>query len=495
MSTNFQSVRTNTAQESLFRGMEVLEETPGDAPDIIAVSTISVPIVANHTHITHTRLIGAMNAHQADIRQTYGHFRDVRAAQRRMCNKIVARGVNYKYNSVQSRGGYMLENAQAESFNVDAIIRRSPARAYVPASNKAGSPDIVVTDSVGKILNFSDKFYESASKSARAQTDPHLEGQVKIVPKDQLADALTSLERRAHREELRGRPVAAKRQRDTAIALTDRIEVDGVESVMLTKKNAHDLAKAMTVDKNGVAMVDMMKIDAVLDETGITEKVKTAVKQDAAHIEEQKGEIVKTRKTCVRAEIKGAATAAGIAALTTAAATVTIKLIENGVSLKTLHTAVVNGVQSGTEGGGVALGVYGATRTAGAALSNAAANVLTSAGVTVTANVTAGVGVGIMGMVATTAVSAYTFAKLKSQGASTREALGATGKNAAVSIGVTLSAGVTTLAFGAAAGAAVSAVAGIGMIGFSLIKAFRNRRRKSSQSGFNTGLMMPSCFT
>lgn len=462
-------------------------------PESSLNSAISIiPITAHQTNVTHTLLSSKITAFHADIRQTSTHTADIRAAQSRIRTETLARGVKYKNNTVPSRAGYMAENAIAETMNLDSVIKKSSVQAIVPDCNRTGSPDVIVTDSSGNKIKFSSKFYGTAAKSAKAQTDPRLDGQGKIVPTDQLAKGKTSLNNRAHREELRGRSEAAVQQRKTANDLTDRIKIDGVESTPLTKKNAHDLAKAISVDKNGDPIANMAKIDKVLDETGVTEKVNKAVEKNDTHTARRRDDIVRTRKARTRAEIKGAAFAAVTVAATAGLITATTELIQNGITTENVQAAANAGLRTGVDAGVTALGTYGLTRTVGVAVTNMATKALTNAGINISANMAAGLGIGIMGAVATAGVSAYTFIKMKSQGATMNEALVATGKNAASSMAIVAATGIATVALGATGGLVVSAAIGLGMMGYSLFKAFRNRRKEKSRNSFYTEWGNPS---
>lgn len=454
-------------------------------PDAVTHSapiSAGAAIAASRTNTIRAGYNSEITAHRAGIFQTCSHTRDIETALCRLYRETAARGIKYRRNPVPSRAGYMVENVMAESLNLDAVIHKSPVRAVVPDSNRAGSPDIIVTDGNGKEIPFSSKFHETALKSAMAQTDPRLDGQRKLIPQDQLKEGRILLEKRAHKKELCGRPDAALRQRAAADALSDGIAIDGVESMRPTRQNAHDLAKAVTVGENGEAVVDREKIKAVLKDTGVLAKAEKAVNRNTADVERKKCTIKKLQSARAWGEIKGAAAAAGMAALTNAGTTVAATLIRQGVSGETLKTAMINGLQSGVEGGVISLGVYGITRTAGASLYHAAAIRFADAGVQLGANIADGVCVGIMGAVATAAVSAYTFVKIKKQGATTGEALRIAGKNAAVSMGVTAAAGITTLAFGAFAGAALSAAISIGMIAFGIVQNVWGRNEKNVEN-------------
>jgi copper oxidase (laccase) domain-containing protein len=75
----------------------------------------------------------------------------------------------------------------------------------------------------------------------------------------------------------------------------------------------------------------------------------------------------------------------------------------------------------------------------------------------------------------------FWFAKMKKQGTTTQEASVTTGKNAAVSLGITAVTAAATLALGAT-DIAVSAVVGVFMPGKTLFNAFRRRKEKTQRT-------------
>ena len=91
---------------------------------------------------------------------TYTH--DVNQAFSDLVANVSRRGMQYANNTVASRGGYMAENFVADSYNLDATIKRSDApRATVPEENGLSSPDIQYGDEQASL-----KFYKDAKSSA-----------------------------------------------------------------------------------------------------------------------------------------------------------------------------------------------------------------------------------------------------------------------------------------------------------------------------------------
>ncbi len=450
----------------------------------------AVPVVAQQAIGTNARLTNEIAMSRVDIQQTRAHTREILNGLKQLRANIVDCGTKYRNCTPASVRGRQAEVFITDTINLDSTVKRSPVHATCPDSRAPGSPDIVVTDSRGEIYNFSSKYHGAAKDSVNAQLDPRLDGQGKLIPADQVCDGRIYGTRRADRELKRGRLEVAGRHRKNASEITDKISVDGVESTPLKKQQADKLARVVTTNENGAPKVKMSNLDTILDETGVSAKVDKAVTSNVKRIQKRKSDITKARRACVHSEIKGAVAAAGIAAATAAVTSAAFTLIENGISVETVQSAIVNGAKSGAEGGLLAMGTYGIARTAGEVLTKAATAALSSAGINVTANVAAATGLGVIGTLTTVAVSGYTFVKMKTDGASTKEALAATGKNAGISLAITAATGVATLALGATAGAIVSASIGIGMLGFSLFKAFRKRRkdkaRYDSQAGWGS---------
>lgn len=450
----------------------------------------AVPVVAQQAIVTNTRLSNEIATSRVDIQQTRSHTREIINHLEKLRVNTVDCGTKYRNCTRASVRGRQAEIFITDTTNLIAKIEKSSVHAICPDSRAPGSPDIVVTDSHGEVHNFSSKYHGTAKKSTNAQLDPKLDGQGKLIPADQVADGRVYGCTRADREFKRGRLEVAERHRKNAEAITDKISVDGVESTPLTKKQADKLARVVTVDGKGATQVEMSNVDTILDETGVSAKVDKAVTANDTRIKKRKSDIIKAKRAQIRSELKGAFAAAGIAAATAAVTTAAFNLIEKGVSVENAKTSMVNGAKNGAEGGILAMGTYGIARTAGEVLTQTATAALSSAGVNVTANVAVATGLGVIGTLSTVAVAGYGFVKMKIKGASTKEALAATGKNAGISLAITAAASVATLAFGATAGAVVSTSIGVGLLASSLFKAFRKRRKDKacydSQAGWGS---------
>ena len=169
--------------------------------------------------------------------------------------------------------GDIAEFWHAGTFNVNAATNQSANRAIVDRSNEFGSVD--VSSNFGK--DFGLKYYANAEESAKHQAisvfqrfkiyqskggkdslekfladrhytaedilnDPIYQGQIRVIPKDQLEEATTWLKRMIATESAR-RPEQVKRYQDTLDLLSDRLaDNDGSESIPLSREDAEKLA-------------------------------------------------------------------------------------------------------------------------------------------------------------------------------------------------------------------------------------------------------------
>ena len=212
---------------------------------------------------------------------TVTYTNDVNQAFSDLIANVSRRGMQYANNTVASRGGYMAENFVADSYNLDATIKRSDApRATVPEENGLSSPDIQYGDEQASL-----KFYKDAKSSAMRQSDPGYGNQHRIVPSDQVDDAKAELAKKAQENRAKGRESAATQQEKTRDLIDDRIHgKDGTESTPMTKKQNDDLSKTIKKDENGNAYVDNEAIPSVIcRNTGITPSGSIKVNSEVKH--------------------------------------------------------------------------------------------------------------------------------------------------------------------------------------------------------------------
>ncbi len=184
--------------------------------------------------------------------------------------------------------GFIAEAWHADTFNINAALRDSASRAARDESNKHASVDVTLTTGSGDKLPFSMKYYATGGRKtgsaamqaknvieayheylskSKAQTpmsfEEYLEkygysndtqtllrsvyyGQGRIIPEDQLADAIDYLKRKMAEESLKDGPNRAlvyENYKETLEKLSDRIrDNDGVESIPLSKDEAEVIA-------------------------------------------------------------------------------------------------------------------------------------------------------------------------------------------------------------------------------------------------------------
>lgn len=190
------------------------------------------------------------------------------------------------------------------TFNVNAAINESSHRVAVDRSHSFGSVDI--SSNFGE--NFGLKYNGSGQESARQQAisvfqrfkeyqakggidsiekyladrnysdvdailnDPIYSGQIRVIPHDQMAEAITWLQRMIITEGTR-RPEQIKRYQETLDLLRDRISDNrGNESIPLSKADAEKLAVLakegnFKADDFGIAAPDVLSLEMVMKES------------------------------------------------------------------------------------------------------------------------------------------------------------------------------------------------------------------------------------
>lgn len=165
--------------------------------------------------------------------------------------------------------GDIAEFWHGNTFNIKSAIKGSSEKVVVDRSHDFASPDIIGN------TKYSIKYYQSGKDSAKAQVKTFTEdfkqnykekmtleeylskrgikkenfddsiynGQVRIIPTEQLKEATEFLKRKIAEEELK-RPELVAKYKETLKMLDDRIrEEKGLESIPLTKDEAEKLAK------------------------------------------------------------------------------------------------------------------------------------------------------------------------------------------------------------------------------------------------------------
>lgn len=189
---------------------------------------------------------------------------------RNLQNNINSTEKNYANQDAKKIGGFIAEERHAGTFNIDATVKDKKIRARVPKSNDLGSEDIITSS--GK--KFSSKFFSTANKSAKSQARTYVEhhsassiknnisfeqwmeqngidlssqhqsiydGQGRIIPSDQLEDAIIYIEKQILKEQEK-RPELVAKYKELLSNLTDRVQEEGVSSSGLSKKRSTVIA-------------------------------------------------------------------------------------------------------------------------------------------------------------------------------------------------------------------------------------------------------------
>ena len=382
---------------------------------------------------------------------TSQYTNSVNQAFTQLRESIITRGMAWPNNTVATRGGFMAENWHADSYNLDAAIKQvNTPKASVPSSNANASADIIYGDEAASL-----KYYSDATGSAKSQLNPEYGNQHRIVPSDQKADAQAHIDDIATRNMQKGRTDVAAEQQKVKDLIDDRIRgPEGVESTPLSKEQDMELGKAIKKDENGNTYVDNTKIDKVMDDTGVTPKVKKAIKKN---------------------ELSGLGLAVAIGAGVGLTLSFITSLAQSGISPDSIKLAAIEGVKGGLESGLLSAASYGIGRTIGEVATQAMSGFLENTGISITENISKMLNAGVVGVMTISLFSAYQFTKLKLQGIGTKDALIQTGKQALFSLSLLAVSIAAQGIWGGAAGIIVSLSIGVIMISYSVTDSVHQR--------------------
>lgn len=380
---------------------------------------------------------------------TYEQTDNINIAFENLKNEVTKRGVQYANNTTATRGGLMAENFVAETYNLDAVIKKSPDRAIVPASNANGSPDIIY-DSGNKQASL--KFYKDAESSAKRQTDPKYGEQERIIPQDQLENGKEVLDTLADKNTKKGRYDAANQQLKTKELMNDKIVgSNGEESTPLSKSDDMKLAEAISKDGN----VDNKKINEVLENTGVTSKVK---------------------KSIITNELKGIGISLAIGLGTGFAIGFVVSLAQSGVNPDCLKNSFVSGLKSGGIGLISSVVNYGIGRCVAFAVNKTIIkNISEKFAEEVLKKISHLCTTAIAGSLTIIAFSVYQFTRLKIMGFSTKESIIRVGKSAGVQFVILAVNLIFQAIWGYSAGFVVSIIGGVVITGY-YIYSFNHER-------------------
>ena len=402
------------------------------------------------TYVNSSFISPTISTHTSQIGQIQVAFQNLK-------DSIIGRGSVYANNSIASRAGFMAENWHTETYNIDAVIQKSPTRATTEGSTARASADVSFDGD--KFASM--KYYKDAQSSAKAQSNPEYGDLYRVVSSDQFEEARDYLMKSAKHDRMVGREEAAKHKEYVASKITDRISDNkGVESTPLSKEQAHDLGKSVQTDEGGKITVDQEIIEKVYKKTGVKQKVsKAIVKEKIAGI--------------------GIATAIGLATGFTIGFIAT--LAQSGINPSSIKYALISGAKASAESGAVSAVSSTLGVSIGSVASKALADsIITRLGVgvaeTTLKKISDMCNLGVVGAITIVALSVYEFVKLKHMGFSTKESLIRTGKSAALSASILVLSVVAQGIWGGPAGVVVSVVAGIIMTGVTIITIIHDKQ-------------------
>lgn len=417
-----------------------------------------------HVHM-HEGINLAGQIGNAIAHSTFNQTGNINVAFEKLKDEIIKRGVQFAKNSAASRGGYMAENFLAETYNLDAVIKKSADRAVVPSSNKNGSEDLIYDFGRKKA---SLKFYSDAEKSAKRQTDPKYGEQERIIPSDQLEDSKEVLDSIAEKNRQKGRYDAAEQQLKTKELLNDKIVgSNGEESTPLSKSDDMKLAKSISEDGS----VNMEKINEVLEDTGVVNKAK-------------KGIIIN--------ELKGIGVSLAIGLGTGFAIGFIVSLAKNGINPGCMRNSFASGLKAGSMGL-VASGInYGIGRGAAFAVNKTIIKSLSETFAEETLkNISQLCTSAITGSLTIMIFSAFQFAMLKNAGYSTKESVIRIGKSAGIQFAVLGTSLLFQALLGGCAGSVVSIIGGVIITGYYVYSFNHGRELQKRLKLYAVSLLEP----
>lgn len=225
-----------------------------------------------------TKCVGSTNAAVQGGTYVQSVEKEISALGQRLNAELFGSNRGIQYDK-----GFVAEYWHEGTYNANAALRGFTDRAKVAVGerNVLGSPDIIKASGNSTLPDAGVKFYRNGEASAKAQAvslfqryseyaskaksqgrtpmsfdeysrkapaldkfDPLYGGQVRIIPKEQMEDAIRYLKRQIQTESVR-RPEQAKRYQETLNLLQDRLrDSNGTESVPLSEKDARAIAQA-----------------------------------------------------------------------------------------------------------------------------------------------------------------------------------------------------------------------------------------------------------
>lgn len=215
---------------------------------------------------------------------------------------------------IEQLKGNVAEIWHSGTHNIDAVIKQVDSITDVPNVNKFGSADI--KGNWGE--DFGLKYYKNGTKSAKQQSTSYFErysadksgnsfeefltkrgisesdvlahesiynGQARVIPKDQMEEAISFLNRKINEESFK-RPELAEKYKETLEKLTDKIRSSkGSESIPLTELESKEIARMakeglFDSEKFGLTAEELVKFKNIMNlslKAGLTAATISAV--------------------------------------------------------------------------------------------------------------------------------------------------------------------------------------------------------------------------
>lgn len=187
-------------------------------------------------------------------------------AQIGQANAILAK-VSSTAQSAAIKGGFAAETWHAESFNLDAILKDKDVRAFTdnftntPLGRNDMTHDIVVMRGDDQVLGAQLKYFKNAEatqKAFRSTKDgvhAYKDSDLFLGPSDQIEGVRLSADRDVLRNQ-QSRPEVSRAAEKVRDNTSGQLEVDGVQSTPLSKREAEHLG---TASKTGQELHDKMQ--------------------------------------------------------------------------------------------------------------------------------------------------------------------------------------------------------------------------------------------
>jgi hypothetical protein len=205
---------------------------------------------------------------------------------------------------------------------------------------------------------------------------------------------------------------------------------------------------------------------------------------NARRVKAKTEDIVLSKKSIFKNELRGLGTAVAIGLGVGAAIGFVVTLAQAGVSAESLQLAVIEGAKGGVEAGALSAVGYGVGRTIGEISTKSVVGTLESLGVSITENITKMVGMGVVGSLTIVVFSAYQFFKLRRQGVDAFDVLRQVGKQALFSMLLLSVSIIAQGAIGGPAGLIVSVSFGLIFISYAIGKSIHQRRFEEKLRGY-----------